>query len=90
MRKLARTRHNGVISGWSSIDAHIVDAMGGGLCSKHGKYFGHGKHGLRDCPICDRELYYQSTCEEKIGGEKPRELTDEERSMGVDGPERFL
>ena len=36
-------------------DAHIIDAMGGGLCKVHGKYFGHGKYGLRDCPFCDIE-----------------------------------
>jgi hypothetical protein len=40
-------------------DALIIDAIGGGLCEKHGKYFGHGKHGLRACPFCDLEEYYQ-------------------------------
>lgn len=42
-----------------NIDALIIDAIGGGLCKKHGKYFGHGKYGLRDCPFCDLEEYYK-------------------------------
>jgi len=45
-------------------DALIVDAIGGGLCPKHGKYFGHGKHGLRDCPFCDLEEYYHKEVKE--------------------------
>jgi hypothetical protein len=39
--------------------ALLIDAGGGGLCPKHGEYFGHGKHGLADCPFCDIEKYYQ-------------------------------
>jgi len=42
----------------SSIDAHIIDAIGGGVCPIHGKYYGLGKHGLRACPFCDITAYY--------------------------------
>lgn len=58
---MAQTRFNGVISGSSRRDkkALIVDAMGGGLCKIHGGYYGHGKHGLRDCPYCDIDEYYK-------------------------------
>jgi hypothetical protein len=40
-------------------DALIVDAIGGGLCKKHGKYFGHGRHELADCPFCDIDLFFR-------------------------------
>lgn len=39
--------------------AYLIDAMGGGRCSKHGAYFGFGKHGLRACPFCDIDAYYK-------------------------------
>jgi len=39
--------------------ALLVDAMGGGLCPKHGEYLGHGKHGLRDCPFCDIDEHFR-------------------------------
>lgn len=60
---MTRTRNNGVISGSSRRDkqALIVDAMGGGLCKTHGGYYGHGKHGLRDCPYCDIDEFYKKS-----------------------------
>jgi len=44
--------------------ARIIDAIGGGLCPKHGEYLGHGQHGLRACPFCDIEEFYSK--EKKI------------------------
>jgi len=41
-----------------TIRAYIADAIGGGLCPKHGEYFGRGKHGLRACPLCDSDAYF--------------------------------
>jgi len=41
------------------IKAKTIDAMGGGLCPKHGKYYGHGKYGLRACPYCDVDEFYK-------------------------------
>jgi len=38
--------------------ALLIDAMGGGLCPKHGEYLGHGKYGLRDCPFCDIDEHF--------------------------------
>jgi len=40
--------------------ALLLDAMGGGLCPKHGEYFGHGRYNLRDCPFCDIEEHYKN------------------------------
>jgi len=57
---MGRTRLNGTITGNAGITAHIIDAMGGGLCDIHGSYYGHGKHGLKDCPFCDIETKYPS------------------------------
>jgi hypothetical protein len=45
------------------IRARIVDAIGGGLCPKHGEYLGIGKYGLRACPYCDIEEHHE---QEKI------------------------
>ena len=39
--------------------ALIVDAMGGGICEKHGEFLGSGKYGLRACPFCDIEEHYK-------------------------------
>lgn len=39
--------------------ARLVDATGGGLCPKHGEYFGEGKYGLKDCPHCDIEEHFK-------------------------------
>lgn len=55
---MARQRLNGTISGNAGVTAHIIDAIGGGVCSIHGNYFGHGKHGVKDCPRCDIDCYY--------------------------------
>lgn len=46
--------------GRRSIEGSIVDAMGGGICKIHGKYYGHGQHGIRDCPKCDIEAYFSN------------------------------
>jgi len=62
---MARTRLNNVINGTASIEAHIIDAIGGGLCKIHGKYYGHGLHGLRDCPKCDINEFYKKIPKEK-------------------------
>lgn len=56
---MAIIRQHGTITGTSSIEAHIVDAIGGGLCKKHGKYYGHGSHNIRDCPQCDIDEYFK-------------------------------
>lgn len=45
--------------------AMLVDAMGGGLCPKHGEYLGHGQHGLRDCPFCDIDEYFRALLKSK-------------------------
>jgi len=45
---------------------HIIDAIGGGLCKKHGEYFGTGKHGLRACPFCDIEAYFEKVEKEAV------------------------
>lgn len=45
--------------------ALLIDAMGGGHCDKHGDYFGHGKHSLKDCPFCDIEEHYRPEKEEQ-------------------------
>lgn len=58
---MSRQRQNGVITGNAGIDAHLIDAMGGGLCEIHGKYFGHGKYGLRDCPFCDIDEHFKQS-----------------------------
>lgn len=47
-----------------NIKAHIVDAIGGGICPKHGEFFGHGRYGLRACPFCDIDEYYKRKAEE--------------------------
>lgn len=52
-------RLHGVIFGSVGIEAEIVDAIGGGLCKKHGKYLGIGRHGLKACPFCDVDEYYK-------------------------------
>lgn len=39
--------------------ALLIDAMGGGLCEKHGEYLGHGKYQLKDCPFCDIEEHFK-------------------------------
>lgn len=41
----------------SLLRAYRLDAEGGGLCARHGAYYGHGKHGLADCPFCDIDRY---------------------------------
>lgn len=55
---MARRRHANVITGSVSIEASLLDAIGGGVCEIHGKYFGEGKHGLRSCPLCDIDEYF--------------------------------
>ena len=55
------------VEGRINIKAHLIDAMGGGLCEKHGEYYGHGKYGLRDCPLCDIDEHFK---ELKKGEEK--------------------
>ena len=55
---MSRTRQGGVITGNAGIKAHLIDAMGGGTCKTHGGFYGHGKHGLKDCPFCDIDEYY--------------------------------
>ena len=67
---MAVKRLNGVISGSASMEAEIVDAMGGGLCDIHGKYYGHGKHDLLDCPKCDIEQYFKPIGFKDIHGAK--------------------
>ena len=52
-------RNHGVISGSAGIEADLIDTMGGGLCEKHGKFYGNGKHGLRACPFCDIDEYFK-------------------------------
>lgn len=56
---MARSRSNGLITGNAGVTAHLIDAIGGGLCLIHGKYFGHSKYGLKSCPRCDLDAYYQ-------------------------------
>jgi len=41
-----------------TIKAHLIDAIGGGVCKIHGEYIGLGKHGLKSCPFCDIEAFY--------------------------------
>jgi len=60
---MARQRLNGVITGRTSIEASMVDAMGGGLCDIHGKFFGYGVHGLRACRKCDIEEHHKQKTE---------------------------
>jgi hypothetical protein len=45
----------------SLMRAYMFDAMGGGLCAKHGEYLGYGKHHLADCPFCDIDRYFGLT-----------------------------
>lgn len=61
---MTKRRINGTIEGhsrygryYSSLQAEIVDAICGGLCKIHGRYYGHGKQ--RDCPYCDIEEYFK-------------------------------
>ena len=62
---MTRKRHAGVISGSVSTEAALIDAIGGGLCKTHGRYYGYGKHGLKACPFCDIEEYYQKSWRER-------------------------
>jgi len=55
---MGRTRSNGTITGHAGVVAHIIDAIGGGMCKIHGNYYGHGKYGLKDCPFCDINAKY--------------------------------
>jgi len=48
------------------LKARIIDAIGGGLCPKHGEYLGHGRHGLRDCPFCDIDEFFKQSQERKV------------------------
>lgn len=57
---MARRRHNNVITGSVSVEAHLLDAIGGGLCKMHGKYYGYGKYNLRDCPYCDLDECFKA------------------------------
>lgn len=54
--------------------ALLIDAIGGGLCDKHGEYFGYGKYGLKDCPFCDIDEYFERLREAhnrgKTGGDQ--------------------
>lgn len=70
---MARTRLHGTISGFAGTTAHLIDAMGGGLCKTHGGYYGHGKHGLRDCPYCDIEEYYKKSQTKGKGNFEPKD-----------------
>ena len=58
-----------------NIEAYIVDAIGGGLCKKHGKYYGHGSYGLRACPLCDIDEHYKKvTNSTKVRKQKQKTL----------------
>lgn len=48
-----------------TIKAHLVDAIGGGVCPIHGEFIGQGRHGLRACPLCDIEEYFNRKKEEQ-------------------------
>ena len=52
-------RLNGVISGSAGIEGDLLDAIGGGICKTHGKYYGSGKYHLRTCPFCDIEEHFR-------------------------------
>ena len=66
---MSKQRSKGTLLDNAGIRAHIIDAMGGGLCKIHGPYYGHGKYDLKDCPFCDIEEYYQrNTVHSKCSG----------------------
>ena len=56
-----------------SCDASIIDAIGGGLCKIHGVYYGHGKHGIKACPLCDIEAHFSKEGEDRLHLESVRE-----------------
>lgn len=39
--------------------ARLIDAIGGGVCPKHGEYIGGGEHHLKACPFCDVDEYFK-------------------------------
>jgi len=69
--------------------ALLVDAVGGGLCPKHGEFIGHGKYWLRDCPYCDIEEHFKKE-EEKLMAEKGAEYTKWEVFKGAESPQERI
>ena len=80
---MAVKRLNGIITGRSSMEAELIDAMGGGLCKIHGKFFGHGKNNLRACPKCDIEEYFKKPQTQAPLGEESL------NSHGIYGEDQF-